>query len=74
MKTPSVTPDFTRLHAWEDAWTASQKPDYAQNLRIFEAMYQWARKLGKMKDEDALDGVENTIRLVGLLNRVRNSP
>ena len=66
--------DFSRWHAFEDAWIASQKPDYAQNLRIFEGMYELARKLGQFKDADALDGVENTVRLVGLLNRVRKSP
>lgn len=60
----------SRWHAFENAWIASQKPDFAQNLRMVDGMYELARKLGQFKDEDALDGIEKNIRLVALLNRV----
>jgi hypothetical protein len=69
-----MTQDFSRWHAFENAWIASQKPDHAQNLRLADGMYELARKLGQFKEEDALDGIEKNIRLVALLNRVRNTP
>jgi hypothetical protein len=68
------SPDYARFHAFENAWIASQKPDHAQNLRIADGMYELARKLGQFKNEDALEGIEKNIRLVALLNRVRNAP
>jgi hypothetical protein len=63
-----------RWREFENAWIASQKPDYAQNLRLVDGMYDLARKLGRFQVEDALEGVENTIALVAKLNRVRNTP
>lgn len=66
--------DFTRWHAFENAWVAAQKPDYVQNLRLVDGMYELARKLGQFKNEDALDGIEKNIRLVALLNRVSHAP
>jgi hypothetical protein len=66
--------DYSRWHAFENTWIASQKPDHAQNLRLVDGMYELARELGQFKDEDALDGIEKNIRLVALLNRVQNAP
>jgi hypothetical protein len=65
---------FSRWHAFENAWIASHKPDYAENVRLVDGMYELARALGQFRDEDALDGVEKNIRLVALLNRVQNAP
>ena len=66
--------DFSRWHAFKNAWIASHKPDHAQNLRLLDGMYELARELGQFKDEDALGGIEKDIRLVALLNRVQNAP
>jgi hypothetical protein len=66
--------DFSRWHAFENAWIAAQKPDHAQNLRLADGMYELARSLGQFTNEDALDGIEKNIRLVALLNRVQNAP
>jgi hypothetical protein len=66
--------DFTRWHAFEKAWVASQPPNHAQNLRLVDGMYELARELGQFKNENALDGIEKNIRLVALLNRVQNAP
>ena len=64
--------DLSRWRDFEDAWIASQKPDYAQNLRIFDGMYELARKLGKFTTANALDGIENDIQLAATLRRVAN--
>ena len=69
-----TVPDYSRWHAFENAWIASQKPDPAQNFRLADGMYELARALGQFKEEDVLDGIEKNIRLVALLNRVHKSP
>lgn len=66
--------DIARWRAFEDAWVASQPPDYARNLRLAEGMYQLARSLGKFTRDDALDGIEKNIRLAALLKRVSRTP
>ena len=66
--------DIARWQAFENAWIASQKPDYAQNLRLVEGMYQLARSLGKFTIDDALDGIEKNIRLATVLSRVPRTP
>ena len=63
-----------RWHAFEAAWLASHKTDYAENLHLVDGMYQLARTLGKFTADDALAGIEDTIRLVSLLHRVRGTP
>lgn len=66
--------DQERWRAFEAAWTASHPTDYAENLRLVDGMYQLARALGKFTADDALDGIEDTIRLASLLHRVRRTP
>ncbi len=62
--------NIEKWHTFELAWAASQKPDYAENLRLLEDMYLYARKLGKFSAEDAMEGIEKNIHLAGILNRV----
>ncbi len=66
--------DVERWREFEAAWVASQKPDYAENLRLVEGMYQLARSLGKFTAEDALEGIEKNIRLAAVLHHVRRTP
>ncbi len=63
-----------RWREFENAWVASQKPDFAENLRLVEGMYQLARTLGRFTAEDALDGIEKNICLAAVLHHVQRTP
>ena len=62
-----------RWREFENAWVASQKPDFAENLRLVEGMYQLAREMGRFTAEDALDGIEKNIRLAAVLHHVQRT-
>lgn len=47
---------------------AARAPNYQQNLRIFEALYEEARTLGIMPLEDPLEGIEVDLRLAQVIN------
>jgi hypothetical protein len=66
--------DVERWRAFEHQLSVEQKLDYAENLRLVEEMYLYARKLGRFTAEDALDGIDKTIRLASVLHRVRRTP
>ena len=62
--------DVARWEAFERDFISKQKLDYAENLRLVDGMYELARKLGKFTAEDALDGIEKTIRVAKAINCV----
>lgn len=66
--------DAARWQAFEYELIAKQKLDYAENLRLVDGMYDLARQLGKFTAEDALDGIEKTIRVARAINCVRRTP
>lgn len=66
--------DVARWRAFEHELVATQKLDFAENLRLVDAMYEYARKLGKFTAEDALEGLDKNIRLAAVLHRVRRTP
>jgi two-component SAPR family response regulator len=66
--------DVERWRAFEAAWASAQTTDHAENLRLADAMYQLARALGRFTADDAVNGIEKTIRLANLLHRVRGTP
>lgn len=66
--------DVQRWRAFEAEWARSHPTDHAENLRLADGMYQLARALGHFTPDDALDGLEDTIRLASLLHRVRRTP
>ena len=45
-----------------------ESPDYFRNLRIFEALYQEAERMGVFPLKDSLEGIEVDIRLAKALN------
>ena len=47
--------------------------DHQRNLRVVEALYEHARRLGALPLEDPLAGIEVDIRLAKILN-VRSTP
>jgi hypothetical protein len=66
--------DAARWHAFEHELSASQKLDFAENLRLVEGMYEYAIKLGKFSAEDALEGLNKNLRLARVINHVRGTP
>lgn len=66
--------DVKRWEEFENAWIASQPPNHAENLRLADEMYRWARRLGHFTAEDAMEGIEKNIRLAAILHRVRRTP
>ncbi|MEM1041401.1 MAG: hypothetical protein AAGI91_02125 [Bacteroidota bacterium] len=63
-------PDFDRVAALRRA--AADRPDFARNLRIVEALRAEAVALGRWRREDPLDGVEVKVRLAHALAALRN--
>jgi len=60
--------DRALWEAWEAQYIASETPDFRRDLRIFEAMYEYARSLGHFPPVDSLEGVESRIELARVLN------
>ena len=60
--------DVAYWRAWEDEFTRTHPPDFAQNLRIFDALYEHARKMGVFPLKDPLEGLETKIRMARVLN------
>jgi hypothetical protein len=58
---------------FEDEWIAGRKADFAENLRILDGMYEFARKLGQFSRANPLEGIEKNIRIARMLNGVRKS-
>lgn len=51
-----------RFETFEKQWVRRRPPDYFQNLRTFEALFQEARALGAFPLEHPLEGIEVDIR------------
>jgi hypothetical protein len=66
--------DVQRWRDFENDLIAKQKLDYADNLRLVDGTYELARKLGRFTAEDALEGIEKTIRVAKAINCVRRTP
>jgi hypothetical protein len=59
--------------AWEDEYIRSRPADYQRNLKVFEAMYEHARRLGVFASQDPLEGIEFKTRLARDLNALRTA-
>ena len=66
--------DVAKWRAFEDELTSTQRLGFAENLRLLDGMYAYARELGKFSAADALEGIEKNIRLAAVLHRVRRTP
>jgi hypothetical protein len=62
-----------KYEQFERGLIAGKKPDYAQNLRIAEALYEEAVHLGIWPPKDPLEGIEVSIRIARILNSVRST-
>ncbi len=63
--------DKKLLRDFEDRLLRERKPDFFSNLRIYEALYQEAVRLGVLPGDDPLEGIEVKIKLAKALNSVR---
>jgi hypothetical protein len=61
------------IEALKKARMKSSRPDYFQNLTIFEGLYSEAKALGVLPAKDPLEGIDTDIRLAGILN-VQTAP
>lgn len=52
----------------EREFISKQKLSYEQALRIFEAMWQEAVRLGVLPSKDPLEGIDSHIRMAKILN------
>ncbi|MGH9405279.1 MAG: hypothetical protein ACRD3D_05505 [Terriglobia bacterium] len=53
---------------WEDEFTGREPPDFQQNLKLLEAMYEYACRMGRFPRADPLEGLESRIRLARAFN------
>lgn len=60
--------DRVAWEAWEAHYIASDPSDFNRNLRILEAMCEYARSLGRFPPADSLEGLESRIELARVLN------
>jgi hypothetical protein len=56
------------LQAFEQTRIRKTPPDYFQNLKIFEALYEEAKALGHFPLKDPLEGIEVDIRIAKVIN------
>ena len=62
------------LEAFNQREIAAKKADPAENMRIFNELYQLAVKLGKFSASNPLEGIETKIRLARILRSVSRTP
>ena len=55
-------------NAWETEYIRSQRPDFARNLRIVEALYAEARALQAFDGSAPLERLAHKIKLARALN------
>jgi len=60
--------DPALVRSFENSLSKREKPEFARNLRVFEALYLEARVLGVLPLKDPLDGIDADIHLAGVLN------
>jgi len=56
------------LKNFERSQIRRTRPDYFQNLRIFEALYEEARALGIFPLKNSIEGIEVQVRLAQVIN------
>ena len=60
--------DVAFWEKWEAQTVLRQPADFARNLRLVEALYEHARRLGAFPPSHPLEGLENDIALAKALN------
>ncbi|MBI5410592.1 MAG: hypothetical protein HZA21_01220 [Nitrospirae bacterium] len=60
--------DPALVEAFERDLIRRTPPDHLLNLRLFEALWEHARRLGNWPPADPLDGLDGDLRLAHALN------
>ena len=60
--------DRSRCERCESEMRRREVPDYMQNLRLLEALYEEARFLGHFSLSDPLEGLDVKIRIARVIN------
>ena len=60
--------DTQTWEAWERGYQQRDKVDYYRNLRVFEALYTEAQRLGVLPPAAPLAGIETRVALARDLN------
>lgn len=63
-----------KLRDFEDRLIASTPVDVKENFRIVNELFLHAKALGKFPSENLLEGLEEKIKFIRVLNAIRNSP
>ena len=56
------------IRKFEDERVRQNPADYQANLKVFEALWEHATKMGALPPEDPLEGLEVDLRLAEALN------
>lgn len=62
------------VRSLERAILRAEKPDFAKNMRLIEAMYKEAVLLGVFPPQDKLSGIEIDIQIARAINSVSKTP
>jgi len=60
--------DWKSFEQWENELIASEPADHERNVKIFEAMIEYARHLGVWPPADPLEGIEVDIEIARIIN------
>ena len=60
--------DLQKLRAFEDQLVAESKVDISHNFAVANALYEEARNLGILPLKDPLEGLEEKIEFIRILN------
>ncbi len=58
----------TKLREFEDAYIRSRPPDHEQGLRVANALFEHAKRLGAIDETRSFGDLEAKIRLARVLN------
>jgi len=56
--------------SWQRKRGKTEEVDFFKNVRTYEEMYRWARKLGAFPPQDILEGIEIDIKVARIINSV----
>lgn len=60
--------DLDTWKKWEMEFKQKERLDIYQKFKIFDALYEEAKMLGKFPPDNPLDGIERKIRMARILN------
>lgn len=71
---PRLIKNKNAVRSLEKAILRKEKPVFAKNIRLFEALYREAVLLGAFPPQDKLSGIDVDIKIARAINRVSKTP